>query len=192
MRYSKLKIVTSYLEKHAEVGSVKEPKAYIKDIQTMRWGPVSDIIYFTGFLSSDSNPYADLFSPYVMSGTYFGLGGSLTHVLGMAFSNTYKPTEYRAPGSGLPAIHQALRRSITEELMTYDSKNVSIILPSTKINFAERRLSTEDNVQDTYNEMKRDLAPEQKFEFFAKILMCNRGQLFTTLLGTPIYVAFAD
>jgi hypothetical protein len=38
-RYSKLKVVTKYIEENEKVGSVGSPRAYFKGVLPMRWGP---------------------------------------------------------------------------------------------------------------------------------------------------------
>ena len=66
-RYAKVRIVSEYIEKHLDVGSVNAPSTYCKGTIQMNWGPIGDhSIYFTGATSQTS----------------IGLGGSLKHVIG--------------------------------------------------------------------------------------------------------------
>ncbi len=66
-RYSKVQIVSEYIEKHLDVGTIDAASTYFKGTLPMRWGLLGDYsIYFTG----------------ITNRTYIGLGGSLKHVLG--------------------------------------------------------------------------------------------------------------
>src|SRR5436309_3024639 len=41
-RYSKVKIVTEYIEKHLDVGSIDAPSTYFKGTLPMAWGTLQD------------------------------------------------------------------------------------------------------------------------------------------------------
>jgi len=71
-RYSKLRIVTSYLEKHGDIGDIESPKAYFKGTLDMAYGKWPEgTVYFAGWPRDD----------FVL-----GLGGSLHHIIGSTAS----------------------------------------------------------------------------------------------------------
>ena len=41
-RFSKLQLVTEFIDKHEKVGTVDEPDHYFKGIMYLRWGPSED------------------------------------------------------------------------------------------------------------------------------------------------------
>lgn len=69
-RFSKLRLVRAYIEKHLRAGWVDAPEAYFTGSLPMRWGLYPEaaprLVYFGGFTNS----------------TILGLGGSPQHVLG--------------------------------------------------------------------------------------------------------------
>lgn len=54
--HARVSVVTSYLEKHDEVGTVTRPERYIKDTTVLKYGVVgdyaSDIAFFGGSVGS--------------------------------------------------------------------------------------------------------------------------------------------
>lgn len=81
----KLEIVTEYIEKDDQVGTIDKPKKYFHGIMRLRWGPYvfqdTNAVYFGGQTQH----------------TIFGLIGSTKHVLGamgnsqMDFSSSFVP-----------------------------------------------------------------------------------------------------
>jgi hypothetical protein len=69
-KFSKLKLVTEYIERHEAVGTVDKPESYFKGVINMRWGPtgpyMNPLVYFGG----------------VTDETILGLGGSMRNVIG--------------------------------------------------------------------------------------------------------------
>ena len=66
-RYDKVRLVSEFIEKHQDVGSIDAPSTYFKGTLFMKYGsPVKVVIYFGG----------------VTSNTILGLCGSLKHVIG--------------------------------------------------------------------------------------------------------------
>ena len=170
-RYSKLAIVRQYIEKHAEVGTIDDPKDYFAATVIAKWGPLSgegvssEIVYFGG----------------VTSHTVFGLGGSLSHVVGARSEG--KTQLYSTAPYLLLALSQADPK-VAEDV----AKDVGLRRGPASQDFVMHavRLATE-----------RLTGPEQRLEFLAKRLVeassdDPRSAMRTTLLGSPIYVALAD
>lgn len=68
-RYSKVRIVSRFVERHEPVGTVEDPLIYFKGTLPMRWGPLShhpETVYFGGSTSR----------------AILGLGGSTKHIIG--------------------------------------------------------------------------------------------------------------
>jgi hypothetical protein len=80
-RYSKLQLVTDYLERESLIGDLETPGLFIRGVLPMRWGPLraDDAVFFSA----------------VTETTVVALGGSLMHVIG-------------APGASQTSAHSAL------------------------------------------------------------------------------------
>src|SRR3984957_14945888 len=94
-RYSKLSVVTDYIDKHSEVGTVDYPGSYFKGTMDMNWGEVGGegaseyIVFFAGRTEK----------------TILGLGGSPWHVLG-----NVRPTSPSSVNSSGAYLLHALSR----------------------------------------------------------------------------------
>jgi len=109
-RYSKLRLVTTYVENHFNVGWIDAPEAYIKGSLPMRWGlyPADSpqIVYFGGLTNS----------------TILGLGGSPQYVLG---NKGVASTDGLSP-SILPALLSTLelQSPISEQLQEHQVSHI--------------------------------------------------------------------
>lgn len=96
-RYSKLKIVTKYLEEHEDIGTIDNLGygSYFKGTLPMKWGLVewaSELVFFGGSTAK----------------THVGLGGSTHHLIGnLAASHS----EIRLAPSTLPFLKAVLRKN---------------------------------------------------------------------------------
>jgi hypothetical protein len=195
-RYQKLKVVLNYLWRNASVGTVDEPASFIHGVHLVRWGRFGDteeaegqLVYFAG-----ATPF-----------TYFGLGGSMRHVLG-------------AIGTSQPTAH-----SQTPELLTVLCRELGLPKPTAMRDCDIDGLSGRQLIAAAIEKAAlRTVGPEQKVEFLAKTLITDstdpdgemgfdilekyasrfRDQLQLkkrlekntrrVLLATPIYVAIAE
>lgn len=171
-----LKAVTERLEYDGQVGTLEEPKLYVKGIMPMRWGMYNDLgrrdsaegplVYFGGL---------DKDMPMLI-----GLGGSSKHVIGHeGATSTYSR-------SSTPALVDALCRGI-------ETGEFERVYPK-----EERE---EDEIYSAMAIAQHYLRPPtQNLEFFAKTLMV--GYIIgverfigvdktKVILGTPLYVALA-
>jgi hypothetical protein len=168
-RYSKLKVVSEYLEE--EASSVDKPAAYFKGRLTMKWGPLggewreSEAVYFAG--ATDE--------------TVVGLGGSARHVIGTipgGVDNTFL-----WPASAVAALVPVLE----QEALGAAEREAKIM----KDSYGHLWPMFVYSLGAMYR------GPEQEVEFLARRLLygppgCVEGTNSSVLLGTPIYVAAAD
>ncbi len=73
-RYSRLKVVQSYIEHHFDVGTVEAPRTYFKGALPMRWGPIS--------APSSPSETKWVFLAGSTGQTTLGLAGSRGHLIG--------------------------------------------------------------------------------------------------------------
>ncbi len=105
-RYSKVQIVSEYIEKHLDVGSIDAPSTYLKGKLSMGWGPTLGIAYFGGNTAR----------------TILGLGGSGHHIIG-SNQESLKTDSYSSLNflreffEG--RLHEGHHFSSVEEEMTY-------------------------------------------------------------------------
>ena len=189
-RYAKVKIVSEYIEKHLDVGSVDAPSTYFKGTLPMRWtqrtafGDDLRVVYFGGTTSR----------------TVVGLGGSVKYVLGNASSEPYSYNRYIS-FSSLPAIYKLLRFEYVLYLAAHKLLFPNIEMPK-GLMLTMAAYFTTHKIHE----------PEQQFEFLAKTLvhgpvdkhLTNKHLIRRTyepdldipqtyvVLGTPIYVAIDD
>ncbi len=184
-RYSRLNLVVDYIEKHLSVGSIDKPASYFRGVMPMYWGmldgPNSDgIAYFGG---EDNN-------------NIVVLGGSTNHLLGnqsdkdsgrfssitfglIKFFNTYLEQERRMDND-----NRLLENLLNDELSFFSSTvkgdNLSKI----------ERISKNINRDMPFMKLAHS-----NLEFMARNLINGEGNMVTgqqVILGTPLYVAFAD
>jgi hypothetical protein len=198
-RYSKLSIVTDYLEKHADIGSVDNPASYFKGTLDINWGNVG---------GESASEHVVFFASRTEK-TILGLGGSPWHVLGHVRPTS--PSDINSSGEYLlyalskdlgvrdPALAEWASEKIRDASEEYlKSRALGMVVS------AWRSL--------TYNErppgglvpgMQAPQFPTQRLEFLAKRLLHGGVPEQTAdgyrpsadrwvLLGTPIYVAQAD
>jgi hypothetical protein len=170
-KYSKLKVLTDYIEKHVGVNDVDDEEVgqYFKGTLPMRWGPLM-------------NPYSGERTEIVFFGGHtnrrsVALAGSLKHVIGNVES---KPTE---AASATYYILSVIAKELRPELG--DIYLGSPVFGEDKDNeWALNGVSVAlGNLQGAV----------QKVEFLAKTLL--QGNAYVServLLGTPIYVALAE
>jgi hypothetical protein len=169
--FSKLKIVTDYLDQGEELGTVDNPKAYFRGELPMRWGPYGmgygkeePIVYFGGITNK----------------TIVGLGGSNQHVIGN-------------PGSSL-----AFSDSLAPMLISVLTKELGLASKEGKYEFENQDFLALEAVAGGTHSMR---GPKQKIQFIAKKLIFSQDletdfrsnwEGRGVLLGSPIYAALAD
>ena len=186
-RFSKLKVITKYIEKHLNVGTVDAPQAYIKGTVMMKWGTRGGIIaLFTG-----GTAHTDIV-----------LTGSAQHLL----------VEAHTSGSPRGSTATTLMEMISEiyergeglSLTASRDQPVSWGQSVVRTNEWSMAFSGEGwseglaRLQGLYRREFLSKWPVQRLEFLAKTLVQRQ---FTPpgsenkrllLVATPIYIAFAD
>jgi hypothetical protein len=100
-RYSKLKVVSAFIENHETIGTVDDPKEFFSGVMPMRWGPVGQdnvMVYFGG----------------VTDRTILGLGGSLKHVIGSSEGTSDVERAARDFPSQFPSLPHSIYNSLKE------------------------------------------------------------------------------
>jgi hypothetical protein len=180
-RYSKLKLVVAYIEKHFKVGTVNQPSSYFKGTLPMQWGKLehSETIYFTG-------------STQLVQQTILGLGGSTRHVISSTGDLLTQSGESRISPSVPPVLLDALIREIASSSHEGSLPLVSESAPPSNHGLAPSAgvpgSAALQVVADMANNMK---GPQENFEFFARTLLQDQVAHPHLLLGTPLYVAYA-
>jgi hypothetical protein len=167
----KLRTVLREIEDAERVGTIEEPKEYVKGTLPMRWGLFRDsgrpmeeppLVYFGGRTET----------------TVFGFGGSSRHVIGNAGAS--------ATGS----------RSVAPYLVAHLLDGLDMSREGWRFN-----PTCSDDDSDTYHAISLATdhlkGQEQNLEFYAKLLLqgelwdSKRQETIRVLLGTPLYVAMA-
>jgi hypothetical protein len=163
-RISKLRLVVRYIEEHQNVGWIDAPGNYFKGSLPMDWG----LALHRSDVANREAPYAIYFIGKT-DRTVVGLVGSVRHLIGNVAD---------APGYMLLLYtpHEILKTlaSTTEQLASLNDDNLRIVV---------------------YDMLVRsNLRQQRPLEFLAvnyKFSEQERGKL-NFLLGSPLYVAFAD
>jgi hypothetical protein len=169
-RFSKLKIVVQYLEKHmlVDIGWVDAPGVYFKGTLPMFWGPLptwdnTKVVYFGGSTQQ----------------TLLGLGGSAYHLIGQRGNATVGE-----PSSDLPSLVAVLSKELQLKFPNLDHFfDESAALDVIEV-MAMRAKGTAQMLEFFAKRLAYDsgkltpgrIQPRQK----------------PVLFGTPIYVALAD
>ena len=152
-RYAKVQIVSEYIEKHLDVGSIDAPSTYFKGKLPMRYTIFADsrnqVAYFGGTTTH----------------RIVGLGGSPEHLIGNKPSASQGPI---MPSSTLAHIGHALHKLYYQEahsqLRQDGSTTESYLKPEDSLLKAAAIVTTE-------NLTTRELMPNtQQLEFLAKTL----------------------
>lgn len=165
--YSKTKIVSEYIEKHLDVGSVDVPSTYIKGRLSMQQGTLmKQAVYFGGTTER----------------TILGLSGSMKHVIG---GNRNMGSEISLPPSLFYGIMPIIEAALIESNLQPDNAT-SPITDEQDHTLRGVAIITKEEIR----------GPRQHFEFLAKTLLQGSIRLPNSqsyvVLGTPIYVALAD
>ncbi len=176
MGYAKVRIVSEYIEKHLDVGTVDAPSTYLKGTLPMNWEPPvendevvgsKDMDYFGGFTKN----------------TILGLAGSMGHVL-----RGNNGSEFEMGVSHLYALYK---------ILATEPDKPRHVLPDREDDYY-----TEKAFIGVQRQTWLMTGQIQQLEFLAKTLM--QGPLAYSfhpsykatqsyiVLGTPIYVAIAD
>lgn len=190
-RYAKVKIVSEYIEKNLDVGSIEAPSTYFKGTLPMRYSifatSKTQVVYFGGTTNN----------------RIVVLGGSPEHLIGNKPSENPRPLSM--PASTLAHIAYTLHKLYDQEAHTQIRQDVSIIETYLK---PESSLLKVAAIVTTENLMTPELmANTQQLEFLAKTLKQGTTDSFFfnktpgglellespyVIIGTPIYVAIAD
>lgn len=166
-RYSKLRLVVEYVEKHLNVGWVDAPGTYFKGSLPLSWGSIHSLEVAMG----ESQPYAVYFGGST-DRTIFGMVGSAHHMIGVR-SDAPKSDIILlyTPNDMLNALANEVQpQSKQSKLYTYLilKANEQMGEPSQQMEFLAK----------TFLYKKEPEFPQ-------------RGSRFV-LLGSPIFVAFAN
>jgi len=175
-RYTKVGIVSEYIEKHLDVGSIDAPSTYFRGTLPMKWGlPLEnetvvgskDMVYFGGFTKR----------------TILGLAGSMGHVIGSNKGSTFE--------MGVSHLYALFK------ILASEPQKPITVLPDSEDNYYIDQAFL--GVQRQTWEMR---GPKQQLEFLAKTLLQGpqaypldpsyEATQSYIILGTPIYVAIAD
>ena len=176
-RFAKLQLVTDFIKRNYNIGTVNNPEFFFQGDMKLRWGPLisyaTEIVFFGGMTKR----------------TILGLAGSMKHVIGEVGAS--KPGLPSRSGSEPPRILGALRDNLRKSSkLDYWSGGVSG-LPV-----------LDEGLYDIAYAARTIKGPEQRLEFLAKRLLegdepSKRRDLFgrtgkRVLLGSPIYVALTE
>ncbi len=165
-RYSKLRLVVEYIEKHLKVGWVDAPETYFKGSLPMIWGLLRHM------RPSEEAPYAVYFGGKT-SRTVFGMVGSAHHLVGLRSDAPKSETiVYYTPNEIL-------------KMLANDTEMPSLDV----LKIAEREIT---GVVTTAIIRGTEKNASQHLEFLAKTYLHEDFNNNSLLLGSPIYVAFAD
>jgi hypothetical protein len=182
-RYSKLRVVMSYLESSMPIGTVEEPSAYFRGQLPMRWGRLADDAPFT------------LFS-YHGQGTYLGLVGSSRYITGskgearVVAGGDDPPSSWHV--SQIWNYIQNHQNGLVQHLR--DKKNFNQNL-SVDTLAPEVDRSSVQVLEDVVAVVQNFRGPVQELEFVAARLLSskvpenNDRPTTRAILGTPLYVA---
>lgn len=185
-RYDKLSVVTKYINEHEAVGTVDNPQGYFKGTLPMRW------IKLPEESEEDNNPDVipleeknDSKKGFVYFAgntehTIFGLGGSLRHLIGGRQESGW------GVGSFSYYILRGLKKSIKIKIGP-NSPQIS----------DDQKIDGHGPLTYIYNASAYLTGPKERLEFLAKRLIEESLDFegvaqHHTLLGSPIYVAYAD
>src|SRR5438876_927186 len=182
-RYAKVKIVSEYIEKHLDVGTIDIPRTYFKGQLLMQWGqlgPPADKVALNLMRAEDyfNNISSDVYFASKTEYTYLGLCGSLKHVLGTTTEaiNKINPIPYGS--SSLVGFRIRL-----EQLYANNPPQPE----NTQLEDWENKQWENWITSATYNVQ----GPKQQLGFLAKTLLqvnaANENPNPHVVLGTPIY-----
>jgi len=188
-RFSKLKVVTEYVEKHEKVGTIDSPSFFFRGVLPMRWGKLfdTDAVYFGGITKK----------------TVLGLSGSGKHVIGEVGTS-----ETGLPGSGATFLMQLIQMDAHGASLLKEN-NEGITEEQKKALQTLAKLQGWDTGEDRINQLLLSVVksitentegPVQKLEFLAKRLIegydlrtnPSNPEAKRILLGSPIYIALAE
>lgn len=160
--YSKLRLVVEYVEKHLNVGWIDAPETYFKGSLPMGWGLLRSVARHN---EQQQPPYAVYFGGFTER-TIFGMVGSAHHMIG--------------PRNDAPKSDILLYYTPNEMLKAIVMESEPPPSDSTRmISYANRGV------------MDQLMRPSEPLEFLAKTYVYEKGSR-SILLGSPIYVAFAN
>lgn len=170
-RYAKVQIVSEYIEKHLDVGSIDAPSTYFKGILLMSWGSIADhSVYFTG----------------ITRRTLVGIGGSLKHVIG---ANAGVPP-VGFPSSEVGTIlsniwgYIDISESLEQRGLSLTSPDHYLAAIARMRNFMKGPEQRVELLGKTHLQGPLNASVKTEYGIISPQAYC--------VLGTPIYVAIAD
>src|SRR6266480_8136240 len=143
-RYAKVRIVSEYIEKNLDIGTVDAPSTYFRGTLPMKWGPPlenedvvgsGDMVYFGGFTQH----------------TILGLASSMGHVISSNKGSTFE--------MGISYLYALFR------ILAYEPQKPITIIPDVTDDYYNDMAFL--GVQRQTGEM---IGPKQTLEFLAKTL----------------------
>lgn len=165
-RYSKLRLVVEYVEKHLKVGWIDAPETYFKGSLPMGWGLLHSFARLNKLQNDQQEPPNAVYFGGFTDRTTFGMIGSAHHIIGVR-SDAAKSgiALYYTPNEMLKALVKETEPPPSDWTMILSEAN---------------------------REVRGQLMmPTEPLEFLAKTYAYKTGDK-NTLLGSPIYVAFAN
>jgi hypothetical protein len=190
-RYSKLRLVTRYLEWHLPMGTVDEPGTYFRGRLPMRWGPLG-----SRSRSHEQGPFT-LFA-FHEGRKYLALVGSSSYVTGGEdFRESHQgQSRLEQPGAPRPSSYNLVQveeyidnsRADLEQYLLQEGRldqGASAGPPPPEADPASAQLLQKVNYL-----VANFRGPIQELEFIAVRLLSGALQTGTqVVLGTPLYVA---
>jgi hypothetical protein len=171
--FSKLNLVTTFIDKNAEVGTIDEPKEFFRGNLPMKWGPYGDRLVYFGA---------------VTGATVLGLAGSSKHVIGgVGDAAVPLPSMSYAPNLILTAIETTVNSMGDSADPTHPTEPQFPPRPED----VGPRFQLEAVLQAS----QLMSGPAQQVEFLAKRLLEEpSGEQLSQhlLLGSPLFVALSD
>jgi len=184
-RYSKLDVVTNYIKKHEDVGTINEPRNYFQGTIPMRWAQFPQHSYnrtLAGTPGIDQLDQFVYFSNQIdfesQNKLIVGLGGSVQHLVGYRTPSKIESLTIQIPHSSLPGISTMLFQ-LSEEIDDLDS------FPNSTIGNAFRL------ALDLEGSGRKTQTPIQTMEFLARRLLEGEINNYRVIIGSPIYVALS-
>ncbi len=183
-RYSKLRLILEYIEKHFDIGWVDAPGAYFKGSLPMRWGPL------TSSRSMSNSPHAVYFVGST-NHTVPGMVGSAYHMIGSRGEESRNAILFYTPGEILKALADEIE--LPKQVILDMYKSLELPLQEKPLEIADSIIKEIDRASG-YSREKRYNSQFISLEFLAKTYVYGDSVVQSgkkILLGSPLYVAFA-
>ena len=163
-RTKKLKLIERFISR--KTGTLLEPRSYFYGEMDMIWGPYHDYENFVYFGGTNKS-------------IHVGLGGTLTNCIGIPNKTTEEPSSY----------------SLSPYLVSALAKKKEIPDPHSSFTSWQRVKDLNEQALEAVVGANFSLLPTQRMKFLSKRIIsgtANEPERRPVLIGSPIYVAYAD